>query len=415
MKNYQEIEYDDIEALEKIISEKKYLRTITCESCEDCEFDIEDEICTKKILKNLVDLIKDRYNEYERSLEKITIHKKEKEALEKLYSSPTKTARELKMKIKTKNEYLVCPYCGIGEISTIEHILPKGLFPEFSIYSANLIPCCYDCNSLKGDNIKDNTNNEYVTYNFYQDEVPNEELLKIEIILKDGIPIAKYSVDDRASNLFKNHVKSLDLLERYKKKANLEFAELKKMIEMRKEGIVIKDIKEEYKKKYKELLDTYGYNYFRGLLKLAIAESDDYLKHLFGVYKNVERIEYLFRKVPEEEMEKITIKVVGSKAGYADRSFDNTKEEIEEIKKGTRLSFEGINEEVDYEKVMWKIKNEGREAIEKDVVMGNIIPAIEGNKLKDKMTYEGLCKVECYFIKENICIARGRIEIEVIA
>lgn len=415
MKNYEEIVYNDIEALDKIISEKKYIKTDDCEDCEDCELEIEDKICTKKILKNITTLIKDRYNVYERSLEKITIHKKEKEALEKLYSSPTKTAGELKMKIKTKNEYLACPYCGIGEIETIEHILPKGFFPEFSIYSANLIPCCFKCNLLKGDNIKDNTNNEYVTYNFYQDEVPNEELLKIEIILKDGIPIAKYSVDDRASNLFKNHVKNLDLLERYKKKANLEFAELKKMIEKRKKRIVIEDIKEEYKKKYEELLDIHGYNYFRGLLKLAIAESDEYLEHLFGAYKDVERIEYLFKKVPEEEMERITIKVVGSKVGYADCSFDNNKEEIEEIKKGTNLSFEGINEEVDYEKVMWKIKNEGREAIDKNVVMGNIIPAIEGNKLKDKMTYEGLCKIECYFIKENICIARGRIEIEVIA
>lgn len=44
-----------------------------------------------------------------------------------------------------------CPFCGgIGQVHTLDHYLPKAIFPLFSVLPANLIPCCRDCNSGKG-------------------------------------------------------------------------------------------------------------------------------------------------------------------------------------------------------------------------------------------------------------------------
>lgn len=43
----------------------------------------------------------------------------------------------------------ICPYCGHGQTSTLDHYLPKENFPEFSISPCNLIPCCPNCNSKK--------------------------------------------------------------------------------------------------------------------------------------------------------------------------------------------------------------------------------------------------------------------------
>lgn len=73
--------------------------------------------------------------------------------------------------IKLYNEYLVskkkaarriynelivnggdgCSLCGgAGYVSTLDHYLPKSIFPWYSVMPSNLIPCCSDCNKKKG-------------------------------------------------------------------------------------------------------------------------------------------------------------------------------------------------------------------------------------------------------------------------
>lgn len=40
-----------------------------------------------------------------------------------------------------------CLYCNIGIPESLDHYLPKSKFPLLSINPANLIPCCYSCNT----------------------------------------------------------------------------------------------------------------------------------------------------------------------------------------------------------------------------------------------------------------------------
>jgi hypothetical protein len=40
-----------------------------------------------------------------------------------------------------------CPLCGSLGVGTVDHFLPKAVYPEFAIYSLNLIPACPYCNS----------------------------------------------------------------------------------------------------------------------------------------------------------------------------------------------------------------------------------------------------------------------------
>lgn len=42
-----------------------------------------------------------------------------------------------------------CPMCGFGEVSTLDHYLPRTTFPEFAILALNLVPACARCNQLK--------------------------------------------------------------------------------------------------------------------------------------------------------------------------------------------------------------------------------------------------------------------------
>jgi len=44
-----------------------------------------------------------------------------------------------------------CPFCGGDGARTIEHYLPQECYPEFSVYSLNLMPSCGSCNTKRND------------------------------------------------------------------------------------------------------------------------------------------------------------------------------------------------------------------------------------------------------------------------
>ncbi len=85
--------------------------------------------------------------------EQIAIGRTTKLQLKKLYtqyfSAANKPARKYYNQIRLSAPQNICPYCGIGEVRTLDHYLPKDLFPVFSIYHNNLIPACRDCQSEK--------------------------------------------------------------------------------------------------------------------------------------------------------------------------------------------------------------------------------------------------------------------------
>lgn len=60
----------------------------------------------------------------------------------------------------------ICPMCGGPGNGTLDHYLPKDLYPEFSFYSKNLIPAC-NCNSLRGIKVKGNTASERAIHPFF--------------------------------------------------------------------------------------------------------------------------------------------------------------------------------------------------------------------------------------------------------
>lgn len=43
----------------------------------------------------------------------------------------------------------ICPYCGFGEVSQLDHYLPRSLYGELAIYPRNLVPSCGPCNNAK--------------------------------------------------------------------------------------------------------------------------------------------------------------------------------------------------------------------------------------------------------------------------
>ena len=70
-------------------------------------------------------------------------------AVRDAYSQVQETGRLAALRSRLKLSAEKCPYCGFGEISELDHHLPRSKYNLFAIYARNLIPCCHVCNSKK--------------------------------------------------------------------------------------------------------------------------------------------------------------------------------------------------------------------------------------------------------------------------
>ena len=83
------------------------------------------------------------------------------------------------------------------------------------------------------------------------------------------------------------------------------------------------------------------------------------------------------------------------------------------LRKNKKLDF--FIEDTDCPKpydVYWKIRNVGAEAIRRDMVRGNIVKE-SGLHHIENTEFEGEHYVECFLVKNNVCVARDRIEVPI--
>lgn len=81
----------------------------------------------------------------------IGLAKAEADALEDVYSGETiKFGVRWIGKYRQARNLSHCPLCGSHHPSQLEHYLPKAHYPEFTIFSWNLVPTCAICNPKRG-------------------------------------------------------------------------------------------------------------------------------------------------------------------------------------------------------------------------------------------------------------------------
>ncbi|MDY7566842.1 hypothetical protein QN400_07215 [Pseudomonas sp. RTC3] len=81
----------------------------------------------------------------------ITISQDQEHALGLAYTSRPEAAGLKWIDGINYNALLSCPFCGGDGARTIEHYLPQASYPEFSVFSLNLMPSCGDCNRKRND------------------------------------------------------------------------------------------------------------------------------------------------------------------------------------------------------------------------------------------------------------------------
>ncbi|MCY1662316.1 HNH endonuclease [Chryseobacterium sp. SL1] len=128
--------------------------------------------------------------------------------------------------LKNSAPYGKCPLCSVRFVETLDHYLPKSLYPILSVVPVNLIPSCSSCNT--GKKISFPTNSIEQTFHPYYDDIQDESWIKATLLPYDPFGF-NYFVEcpdsweqikkDRANN----HFSSFKLNTLFTAHANEEF------------------------------------------------------------------------------------------------------------------------------------------------------------------------------------------------
>jgi hypothetical protein len=121
--------------------------------------------------------------------------------------------------MRKRNGLVVCPSCGEpGRPRTLDHYLPKDIFPEFSVLLLNLTPMCDWCQGEKlADYITEDGQKRYI--HPYFDDV-DRVLFSITFMPPFSTPSIDIAVNEEIpkelSSLVKYHLEGVDFLARFK-------------------------------------------------------------------------------------------------------------------------------------------------------------------------------------------------------
>ncbi|MEP5765204.1 MAG: hypothetical protein ABJ308_11440 [Halieaceae bacterium] len=123
-----------------------------------------------------------------------------------------------------------CPFCGgIGQTFTLDHYLPKSEYPQFSVFPANLVPCCRDCNSEKGAAVATSAGSQ-VLHPYFDANRFYTDVWVVAVIQLGADPMAEYAVQapntwsDEDKERVKEHFNEYNLSQRYAVEAASELA-----------------------------------------------------------------------------------------------------------------------------------------------------------------------------------------------
>lgn len=173
---------------------------------DDCVSNMQSakRVNAYKEIKSDLSLLAEEYDEkgFKKKLFDIAVHTKvgrvSKSELIKLYNSKFSKLGQLPRgkyydKIRSGAPLNICPLCMKRVVSTVDHVLPKGSFPGFSVIPYNLVPACKDCNMDKKEFVP--KSDKEVHLHPYYDDVCSERWLFVEVLETNPITF-KYVIKD---------------------------------------------------------------------------------------------------------------------------------------------------------------------------------------------------------------------------
>lgn len=129
----------------------------------------------------------------------------------------------------------ICPLCGIGGVSTLDHYLPKARYPLYSVFPVNLVPACMDCNKGKGSSVLTSSDEEPLHPYFVAQHFIDEHWIRAEIVESKPLsarffpePPVNWDQDSRQRAI--NHFNDFQLDNKYRTQASLFFTMFTSMV-----------------------------------------------------------------------------------------------------------------------------------------------------------------------------------------
>ncbi|MEH2172212.1 hypothetical protein [Nostoc sp.] len=159
--------------------------------------------------------------------------------------------------------------------------MPRSIFPEFAVFSLNLLPCCDTCNKHKSNVFINNLEGNR-QINLYYDNLISERYLNVSISYKDDVPIAEYSlmqtsgISDSQFCLIKSHYTKLKLLERFRKASPEVLSETQSSIKTHIKAKSIERVRQFLSEEAERLRDRFSNNHWKVVLHEGMANSSKF-------------------------------------------------------------------------------------------------------------------------------------------
>lgn len=119
--------------------------------------------------------------------------------------------------------------------------------------------------------------------------------------------------------------------------------------------------------------------------------------------------EFIEKYARVELVPKYSVQITGyvSKSGWQDPYY--LKKRGDRVRKDRSIEFrvEACNVPAPYD-IYWKVRNNGEEATERGQLRGEITKDQGDRRKKESTSYRGNHYVECYIVKDGVCVARAR-------
>lgn len=171
----------------------------------------------------------DAYEEYEEAapevgtLVALDINENQQAAMRHAYNVETQPMLALRGALLGRPVVFRCPFCGIGESSTLDHYLPKEQYPEFAIFPLNLVPSCGVCNNRKRDHVLiDGTDVRMFLHPCF-DTIPDEQFLVARTRIEADALVISFRLRRpegmamRTYRHLQSHFEVLNLADRYRR------------------------------------------------------------------------------------------------------------------------------------------------------------------------------------------------------
>jgi len=189
-----------------------------------------------------------------------------------------------------------CPFCGMGETSTLDHYLPKEAYPQFSIFSRNLVPACASCNTLKGDRFLDEHLQVRLFLHPYFDDIPTRQFLQVNVVLSaDGLllnfrVVRPPGLSQRTFRHLESHFTLLKLGNRYRRRALIklgdQYCPLKRAYGKAEDASRVAALLTE---EAEDLEEEWGANYWLVVLYRTLANHEEFCDGGFEVIRRRHR------------------------------------------------------------------------------------------------------------------------------